>query len=420
MRKEFSPGGIRKRDGRWVAYVSYQEETVDGEGNRVVRQRQVTHSLGISCGKDADSHEGERLAREKFNKWRHKLVVDAEAEVAGELDRRDRDRLARTLADYSTEYVGDLESSQSIERSTVADYRATLTHITQGFGDTRLFDLTSRQIRDYEAELLCQGLSPSTVGKSHRLLHGILERAVADGLIAKNPVAGVKPPKRGMPKPNSLDAAGRAELVRRLDAEGDSVTTIAARIALFTGAREGEVCGLQWKDVTLSEGEGFIWIRQSIGRGTGGAYLKSTKTEKARDVPVSPSLAQALARWKKRRGLEWGLDEGEMASLYVIGSRKGGYASPNRLCHDWKAISEGWGLVGTEGRRPTFHDLRHTFATAAITSGIDVKTVSSILGHANAAITLNIYASSDPDAKRRAGAMLDCIIGGNVKGLRCP
>lgn len=42
MRKEFSPGGIRKRDGRWVAYVSYQEETVDGEGNRVVRQRQVT------------------------------------------------------------------------------------------------------------------------------------------------------------------------------------------------------------------------------------------------------------------------------------------------------------------------------------------------------------------------------------------
>ena len=290
----------------------------------------MTHSLGISCGKDADSHEGERLAREKFNKWRHKLVVDAEAEEAGELDRRDRDRLARTLADYSTEYVGDLESSQSIERSTVADYRATLTHITQGFGDTRLFDLTSRQIRDYETELLCQGLSPSTVGKSHRLLHGILERAVADGLIAKNPVAGVKPPKRGMPKPNSLDAAGRAELVRRLDAEGDSVTTIAARIALFTGVREGEVCGLQWKDVALSEGEGFIWIRQSIGRGTGGAYLKSTKTEKARDVPVSPSLAQALARWKKRRGLEWGLDEGEMASLYVIGSKKGGYASPNR------------------------------------------------------------------------------------------
>jgi hypothetical protein len=90
MRKEFSPGGIRKRDGRWVAYVSYQEETTDEEGNRAVRQRQVTHSLGISCGKDADSHGGERFAREKFNKWRHKLVVDAEAEVANELDKREK------------------------------------------------------------------------------------------------------------------------------------------------------------------------------------------------------------------------------------------------------------------------------------------------------------------------------------------
>ena len=49
-----------------------------------------------------------------------------------------------------------------------------------------------------------------------------------------------------------------------------------------------------------------------------------------------------------------------------------------------------------------FHDLRHTFATAAITSGADVKSVSSILGHANAAMTLNIYASADAEAKRRA------------------
>jgi integrase len=67
-------------------------------------------------------------------------------------------------------------------------------------------------------------------------------------------------------------------------------------------------------------------------------------------------------------------------------------------------------LIGTEGKRCTFHDLRHTFATAAIAAGVDVKTVSSILGHANAAMTLNVYASADPDAKRRAAAVIDKAI----------
>lgn len=58
--------------------------------------------------------------------------------------------------------------------------------------------------------------------------------------------------------------------------------------------------------------------------------------------------------------------------------------------------------MGTQGKEPSFHDLRHTFATTAISEGVDVKSVASILGHTNAAMTLNIYASADPDAKRRA------------------
>jgi integrase len=69
------------------------------------------------------------------------------------------------------------------------------------------------------------------------------------------------------------------------------------------------------------------------------------------------------------------------------------------------------GLVGTQGRRPTFHDLRHTFATFAIAEGIDVKTVSSIMGHANAAMTLDIYASADADAKRAAAMTIDEAMG---------
>lgn len=63
-------------------------------------------------------------------------------------------------------------------------------------------------------------------------------------------------------------------------------------------------------------------------------------------------------------------------------------------------------LIGTEGVRVNFHGLRHTFATVAVASGVDIKTVSSILGHANAAMTLNVYASADPDAKRAAAGLI--------------
>ena len=72
------------------------------------------------------------------------------------------------------------------------------------------------------------------------------------------------------------------------------------------------------------------------------------------------------------------------------------------------------GLVGTQGRRPTFHDLRHTFAADAIAKGVDVKTVRPILGHSNAAMTFNIYASADADAKRAAAATIEQVMGGRL------
>ena len=75
---------------------------------------------------------------------------------------------------------------------------------------------------------------------------------------------------------------------------------------------------------------------------------------------------------------------------------------PHHLWRQWSALAKSLGLKGRDGKPPAFHDLRHTFATAAIAAGTDIKSVSSILGHANAAMTLNIYAAADAQAKRKA------------------
>jgi integrase len=100
-----------------------------------------------------------------------------------------------------------------------------------------------------------------------------------------------------------------------------------------------------------------------------------------------------------------------MAGLYVLGGVDGSSMSPAMVLKGWRTLSDSMGLVGTQGKRPTFHDLRHTFATYAIAEGVDVKTVSSILGHSNAAMTLNIYASADPNSKRAAAATIDDVVG---------
>lgn len=82
-------------------------------------------------------------------------------------------------------------------------------------------------------------------------------------------------------------------------------------------------------------------------------------------------------------------------SVYVVGNL-GEWVSPDVLSREWRTVSRALGIVGTEGRVPTFHDLRHTFATAAVNApGVSVKTVAGILGHSNAAMTLNIYAADD-------------------------
>ena len=94
------------------------------------------------------------------------------------------------------------------------------------------------------------------------------------------------------------------------------------------------------------------------------------------------------------------------SEAYVLGD-VAGYLAPQRINIGWRALSSSWGIIGTEGRIPTFHDLRHTYATLAIAGGADVRVVSAALGHANAAMTLNTYASADPQAKKQLGKTVD-------------
>jgi integrase len=97
-------------------------------------------------------------------------------------------------------------------------------------------------------------------------------------------------------------------------------------------------------------------------------------------------------------------------NLYVEGYVDGRYYDPRQLSRDWTSLASSLGLTGTAGKRPTFHDLRHTWATVAIYEGIDIEAVSAYMGHASVAMTADEYATALPQAKARAASVMNEVL----------
>lgn len=367
--------------------------------------------------------QGTLKYRDQGGKWRQKTRIfdrdlvktksQAQAALAdwkAEEERREAVPDASVpVADYIRAFIEGLASTGAIEASTATDYGYSLKHIEHGFPDVRLCDLRADEVQAWELGMMKDGLGSSTVGKAHRLLKMACTRAVEFDHIARNPCAPVRPPKRGRVTPNALDEAGQAKCLKLLDSMERTPVVIMAHLALLAGLRCGEACALQWKDVDLKGAT--INVRQSVGRANGGTYLKTTKNASSmRTVPIHSDLVNALKERREAVWREWApvrlylnapATEEAFSGLYVCGDLEGKYGNPTVLGKQWSSIAKSAGLVGTSGKVVTAHGLRHTYATAAVAAGTDIRSVSANLGHASAALTLDVYASALPEAQRR-------------------
>ena len=340
--------------------------------------------------------KGKRDAQRELEAWRDDMEREAAA-VAGELGEE-------TVSDYLEAYIAGKEVD--IERSSFLEYkRIAKNQIGPYIGSQSLDALTPDEVRAWVVEL-SKEYAPVTVRKALVLLRSAMNQAVECDRLAKNPTRTVKPPKKAAPKPNALDERGRAQLIQMLDVAPVTPELLGVRIALYTGMREGEICALRWKNVDIAGRS--LKVAEALGSAKGDYYIKDPKNEGSRrELFFGDELASALsARLEAVRAKCFAAGVPYSEDFFVLGEVDGSFLPPRALTIKWKELSTALGLIGTQGKRPTFHDLRHTYATAAIANGIDVKTVSSALGHANAAMTLNTYASADPDAKKRAAATM--------------
>ena len=367
-------------NGRWKCRYS---RTEDG------KRHQTTRSFRAS---------GKRAARRRADEIRKELDDEV---------RRQELPLGITREDmfvptFLERYIRSLESGAGIAQTTAANYRHCAKHVSRYLSAMRIDEITGDTILQMQAALLEDGLCNNTVAKAHRFLKQALQYAADSGIIERSPFTRrIKPPKREAREPNALDADGRERLLLALDSMQDTEVTLAIRLGLACGLRREEMCGLRWRDVDLDRG--VLRVRVAVCQCEGKAVVKEPKTPTSRrEVPLEPDLASRLARRRRRLVTLSGGRPEAIEDLYVLGDSSGAFYYPDRLTKEFASIAKMLDLVGTTGRRVTLHDLRHTYATYLVAAGTDIKTVSSLMGHANAAMTLNTYASADPHARRSA------------------
>ena len=178
-------------------------------------------------------------------------------------------------------------------------------------------------------------------------------------------------------------------------------------VTLFTGMREGEVLGLGWEQVDFERGIIHIVMQLQLQRGGGGHYIyASLKNDRIRSISPAPWIMQLLHAHKaKQAALR--LQAGALweDSGLVFTNEVGHHLAVNTVFRQYKAVVTS---IGRPDAR--FHDLRHSYAVASIMAGDDIKTVSSNLGHATVAFTLDVYGHVTDQMKQASAQRMEQYI----------
>ena len=302
----------------------------------------------------------------------------------------------------------------NVRPSTVTSYEATIrNHIKPRIGAIRLESLTTHDIQEFYNSLRTpsenrKALSAKTIKNIHGILHHALQQAMLNNYIRTNPSNSCVIPRATKKKVKPLNEYQIADFLKAI--KGHKYESMFL-VALFTGIRQGEVCGLQWECVDFDDGTILIDKQlQSLRgktRGDSEKYsLVPTKNGKERTITAAPYVMELLWKTKQRQNANrklWGnaFQENDLVFTDELGNR----ITPQALYRAFK-------IIVTESGMPMvrFHDLRHSYAVISLKSGDDVKTVQENLGHATAAFTLDTYGHVTEKMKKDSANRMEAFI----------
>lgn len=276
--------------------------------------------------------------------------------------------------------------SPGLRETTMEGYRFLIyKHIIPGLGEIPLNQLTQADLQRFytkmknggrinHVDVLGEGLSDRTVRGCHQRCRAALEKAVQERLIRKNPAIGCKlPPKKSA----EMKVLTHEEIYRFLQQARYEGYYELFLLELSTGMRRGEILGLQWTDLDVKTGE--LKIERQISRIKGKLIAVPPKTKQSiRTIILPTALVDVLLKYKETIESKWIFP----SPVKECDEPR----DPQSLYHRTQLILERSGC-----KKIRFHDLRHTFATMSLENGMDVKTLSAMIGHNSSATTLDIY-----------------------------
>ena len=301
-------------------------------------------------------------------------------------------------------------------------------HIDPGIGHVQLQKLLSSDIKLFYKKLLktgkkvkikdedgnqkvvLSGLAPQTVKHIHNILKPALRQAVEEGIISKNPIDKVKPPK--VEKTRKARTLMEEELGRYLTELSHRRLYAAFVLELCTGLRRGELLGLKWSDINfdtriLSVGRQVLRVQNVDEPGSSLQYGDLKTESSVRSIVLPLCAITELQAYKIRQEEEKQLagpaymDEG-----LVFCTALGKKLDTRRLYEIHCRALKSAGIEHT-----AFHNLRHTVATLLLEKGENIKTIQELMGHADVSTTLNTYSHVLDRMKAASAEMLNGIIG---------
>ncbi len=320
-----------------------------------------------------------------------------------------------TLAQWLDRWLEEYAALR-LRESTMSSYRMYAEqYIKPRLGNKKMNSITSADIQWMYTKLKKEGrirehpehgrvLSAGTIRRIHTMLHRALGDAVKAHIIPRNPAEGLTLPKMDSPAKRVLTDRELDKFMETIKA--DPFWHDFFYTELTTGLRRGEICGLQWRD--FDSQTGTLQVSRTLHKKSGGGFeTGETKTGRGRRKIFLPdSTANLLRERQKKIPGKW---------IFPNPFKPEQPIAPDMAYRRFKSLLREAGITESI----PFHALRHTFATHALASGVDAKTLSGILGHTDAAFTLNTYTHVTGDMQKQAavivGNFMEDIFGKELK-----
>jgi integrase len=281
-------------------------------------------------------------------------------------------------------------SGDQFKPSAVRGYEQALRlRVLPDLGAVRLSELRRTDLQDLVDRLVANGVDPSTVRNTLMPLRAIYRRAMARSEVAINPTTGLELPAVRSRRDR---VACPAEAARLIEAAPEADRAFWAT-AMYAGLRLGELLALRWSDIDIEKG--IVTVERSWDPKVGPVEPKSKAGR--RIVPAASLLQRHLREHRLRQG--------RGGAGLVFGREAERPFNPSSM---QQRANRAWRKAGLNAITP--HECRHTFASLMIAAGVNAKALSTYMGHANIAITMDRYGHLMPGNEREAAGLLDAYL----------